>query len=130
MLPDQMQRFFKIAPGEDVWSIEKLRSWLVSLVTLAVNISTWRQLPLSLSVSRLEAAAPRSSTEAACAYPTFLSSLNSTFLVREDCPWIRQGDLRHSVQATRTRRLAKTLFGFSHKMLQENPNKLSGQPNS
>ena len=49
---------------------------------LAVNTVAQRQLPLSLSVSRLAAAAPRSSTEAASALPTFLSSLNSTFLVR------------------------------------------------
>ena len=49
---------------------------------LAVNTVARRQLPLSLSVSRPGAAAPRGSTEAASALPTFLSSLNSTFLVR------------------------------------------------
>ena len=49
---------------------------------LAVDTVAQRQLPLSLSVSRPGAGAPRRSTETDSTLPTFMSSLNSTFLVR------------------------------------------------
>lgn len=80
MLPDQMQSFLKQLRVKMFGAAENQGAGVPSH-NLAVDTVAQRQLPLSLSVSRPGAAAPRRSAETDSTLPTSLPSLNSTFLV-------------------------------------------------